>query len=82
MDDTYYFDTIEQAIAAMPGCDVVLTTANGWDARKELVGKFTPAKKIHGNYHGIETEQYWMNNESGWVVAKETIDKINSMMSK
>lgn len=63
----WYFDTIEEAKAAMPEWYRILTTGPYWDSDEECVGKFQPVNKRRWNIEG-ECPHI---NDSTWVIAEE-----------
>jgi hypothetical protein len=67
MATQWYFDTIEEAKAAMPDWDRILTTGPYWDLDEECVDKFQPVNKRRWN---IEGKCPHINN-STWVIVEE-----------
>ncbi len=72
----WYFDTIEEAKAAMPGYDAILTTGPNWDGLASIAGKFCPVVAngdllmfINGMTAGIPSM-----GTCGWVKAEDSED--------
>ncbi len=63
----WYFDTIEEAKAAMPGCDAIYTPSLGFGGCKDLIDKFRPTKK------GVDLDGDSIGpSGSFWIKVKET----------
>ncbi|MFW0776141.1 MAG: hypothetical protein ACN2B6_00275 [Rickettsiales bacterium] len=71
-EDRKYFDTFQEALAAAPGCDCVVTTGPKWDEILKLKGKFAPCCKTkRGELKSLFTGGLPALGESAWVICPE-----------
>ncbi len=69
----WYFDTIEEAKAAMTGCDAIYTPGEHVAAGNALKGKFTPTVR------GLSLSGFFLDlNEGGWIKV-EDLEEVSAL---